>query len=364
MKLLYIVPAINNEGGVARVLAMKTNYLVVKFGYQIHILTQNQGGFPRFYDFDERIIFHDMILSGNVFQFFNSYSIALKRNIESIQPDCIIVCDNGLKAYTIPFILGKKVPIILESHGSKYVEERQSSDDFFQKYVRSFKYKFKDFYAGKFTKLVVLSNESLKEWNVNNGLIISNPVWLQTDVSAKSASKKVLAIARNSYEKGLDRLLVIWQEITKLHPDWTLEIYGSNTADLKKTAEQMGIDATVLFFDPVKNIEERYREASIYVMTSRYEGFPMVLLEAMACGLPCIAYDCPCGPRAIIDEGENGFLIDDNAIALFVTKLNFLIKDESVRKAIGEKAKLSSEKYHIDAIMETWHQLFIAIKKN
>ena len=81
MKLLYIVPSVNNEGGVARVLSIKTNYLIEKFGYQIHILTQNEGTNPEFYDFNKNIVFHDMILKGNVFQFFNSYRTLLKQNI-------------------------------------------------------------------------------------------------------------------------------------------------------------------------------------------------------------------------------------------------------------------------------------------
>ncbi len=161
----------------------------------------------------------------------------------------------------------------------------------------------------------------------------------------------------------MDRLLIIWQEILKIHPDWTLDIYGTNSLDLKNTADQMGITSSISFFEPVQNIEDCYRNTSIYLITSRFEAFPMVLLEAMACGLPCIAYDCPCGPKAIIDEGETGFLIEDNNVAQFVKQLDILMKDENLRGKMGEKAKLSTQKYNLETIMKIWHEFFIEIKK-
>lgn len=361
MKLLYIVPEINNEGGVARVLSMKANYLVEKFGYQIHILTQNEGNFSSFYPFSEKIVFHDMILKGSGFRFINSYRKGLKSEIKAVDPDVILVCDNGLKAFTIPFILKTKIPIIFESHGSKFIEEKRRN-----KYLPStrIKWLFKDFSANMFTNFVALSDESLNEWDVKEGLVIPNPLWLETNISAKLESKKVIAVARHSYEKGLDRLLVIWQRIAKMNPDWILEIYGKDTVDLKEEAKKLEMDSEIRFFDPVKNIEEKYNQSSIYVMTSRYEGFPMALLEAMASGLPCVAYDCPCGPRAIINDNVNGFLIEDGNADLFIEKLNDLIENETLRREVGKNARSSSEKYNIDEIMQTWNQLFIGMKNS
>ena len=109
MRLLYIVPNINNEGGVARILSIKANYLVEKLGYEVHILTQNEGFSPLFYSFSPNVIFHDILLTGNFFKFLNSFSKGLKNKIKAIQPDIIVVCDNGLKAYSIPFILKNKM---------------------------------------------------------------------------------------------------------------------------------------------------------------------------------------------------------------------------------------------------------------
>jgi len=361
MKLLYIVPNINNEGGVARVLSVKANYLIEKLGYEVHILTQNNGNLPLFYSFSNKIFFHDMMLKGVGLQFLISYRKALKSNINTIHPDVILVCDNGLKAFTIPIILKTKIPILFESHGSKFIEEKQQN-----KYLSPIRIKllFKDILANRFDKFIALSNESLMEWDVKDGLVIPNPVWLQTDISAILESNKVIVVARHSYEKGLDRLLFIWEKIAKIHPDWILEIYGKDVVDLEKSIKKTKIGSNIRLFNPVKNIQEKYYESAICALTSRYESFPMVLLEAMACGLPCVAYDCPCGPRAIINDNENGFLIEDGNVDLFVKKLNALIENTTLRKKMGAKAKLSSEKYNIDAIMETWNQLFIGIQSN
>lgn len=363
MKLLYIVPKLNNEGGVARVLSLKLNYFVEKFGYEIHVLTQNKGNFPLFYSFNEKIVFHDMILNGTAFNFFNAFQKSLKDKIKSIQPDAIVVCDNGLKAFTIPFILSSEIPIIFECHGSKFIEEKQLKSDLISKIKLSLKYRFKDFAANKFSKVVALSNESLNEWNVTNGLVIPNPCWIQNDICADLKSKKVIAVARNSYEKGLDRLLLIWEKVIKKHSDWILEIYGDSITDWQPIVSDLGLESNVSLYEPVKNISEKYLASSISIMTSRSEGFPMALLEALASSLPCVAYDCPTGPRAIIDDGVNGFLIEDDKVDLFVQKVESLIEDENLRLQMGKNAKESIKKYKIDGIMEQWEELFKGLKR-
>ncbi|SFE80935.1 glycosyltransferase family 4 protein [Flavobacterium xueshanense] len=363
MKLLYIIPNINNEGGVARVLSVKTNYLIERLGYEVHILTQNEGFSPLFYSFNSTIFYHDLLLKGSFFQFFNSFSKGLKSKIKTIQPDVIIVSDNGLKAYLIPFILNINTPIIFECHSSKYIEESKVTQYFA---LTKIKILFKQLAARRFTKFVALSKESLKEWNVKNGVVIPNPLWFEPTTFSDLKSKKVIAVGRHTYEKGLDRMLQIWQKVIQKHSDWILEIYGKSTenGNLRLLAEDLNILNNVIFYEPVQNINEKYLDASFYLMTSRYEGFGMVLIEAMASGLPCVAYDCPCGPRGIISQNEDGFLIEDGNESDFVKAIATLIENTTLRRELGKNAKLASEKYHIDAIMATWNHLFIGIKKN
>ena len=120
----------------------------------------------------------------------------------------------------------------------------------------------------------------------------------------------------------------------------------------------MQIDDKVNFFEPVKEIQTQYSKSSISIMTSRTEGFPMALIEAMSCGLPVVAFDCPIGPRSIISNKEDGFLIEAFNCDKFVSKIVQLIESESLRKEIGVKAKQSVSKYDIDKVMLQWNTFF------
>lgn len=366
MKLLYIVPKINNEGGVARVLSVKINYLVEKKNYEVHILTQNDGNSPLFYEFNDKIKLHDISLKGNKISFFFQYKKALQKTIKAVNPDVIIICDNGFKAFLVPFILRTKIPVIFESHGSKYVRETKPKNNFISKSIFNFQLKFKEFAAKKFTKFVALSDENLKEWRVNNGIVISNPLWFSTEKTAELENKKALVLARHSYEKGIDRLLLIWQKVIQKYPDWILEIYGNSNEnkEYKKLAISLEIDKNVCFLEPVKNISKKYLEASFYLMTSRSEGFPMVLIEAMAFGLPCVAYDCPTGPKAIIDNENNGFLVENDNEDAFVGAVSSLIENKNLRLEMGEKAQKSVKKFNLEIIMKQWVNLFDSLVKN
>lgn len=360
MKILYVVPNINNEGGVARVLAIKTNYLIEKWDYQIDILTQNNGNFPLFYDYNKKIGFYDMLLKENPFQFLKTYQKSILENIKNLKPDIIVVCDNGFKAFLIPFILKTKIPIILEIHSSLNIEEQENNKSFISKIKANSIAKFKKFSAKKFNKFVVETNESIQEWDIQNGVVIPNPLWFSSNKVADLKANKVIAVGRHVYEKGFDRLLKIWQKVVINHPDWHLDIYGksNDNLDLQKLATTLIINNNVAFFDPVKDINLKYQEASIYLLTSRFEGFGMVLIEAMESGLPCIAYDCPCGPRAIITNNENGFLIENGDESNYINAIESLICDKEKRFEMGKKAKISSLKYNIDTIMPLWNTLF------
>jgi glycosyltransferase involved in cell wall biosynthesis len=353
MKLLYIVPKVKNAGGVARVLAIKANYFVENFGYEVHILSQNEEEILPFFNFNNKIVFHNMNLKGAAFGFFIAFKKSVNQKINEVKPNVILVADNGLKAFTYPFILKTKTPIVFECHGSKFVEDKANNGSFLLK----FKYKFKNFAAGKF-------NESLQEWNVSNACIIPNPAWIETEITSGLNNKKVIAIARYSYEKGLDRLLLIWEIVIKNYPNWILDIYTDDVDLFKSIVADLGLNSNVNIFNFVKNIEEKYLDASVYLMTSRSEGFPMVLLEAMTFGLPCIAYDCPSGLNSIIKNGENGFLIPNDNVPLFVEKLSFLMENEGERLKFGANAKESTKKFSVDTIMEQWKLLLEKLKTN
>lgn len=363
MKLLYVVPNLNNGGGVARVLSTKTNFLIENFGYEVHILTQNNGNSSLFYSFNDKIDLHDMILDGANIQFFNNFRKSLNKQVATINPDVIIVCDNGLKAFTIPFILKGNKPIIFECHGSRFIEENATNDIYFSNFLRKLKYSFKFFGARKFNKTITLSEENRKEWSKKNSIVIPNPIWLETNETSKLNSKKAILVSRHSYEKGIDRLLLIWKKVISIHPDWVLEIYGKSEKNNNHSAlvNILNLKSNVSFFEPVNNINEKYLGASMCLMASRFEGIPMVLIEAMASGLPCITYDCPCGPRAVVNNNYNGFLIENSNENEFVKAVCNLIENENLRIQMGKNAKESTNKYKTDAIMILWNELFMEL---
>ena len=358
MKLLYLTPKINSEGGLERVLCLKANYLVKNYNYDISIVTQNNGNENPFYPLEKEIKLFDIDLSGNRLQFFFKYLKEIKGIIASENPDTIVIVDSIYKAYLVSFI-AKNKRIIYECHNSIYVQQSPKKSLFVFNWIPKLNLWFNRFGASKFNEFIVETPESIEEWKVKNSIVIPNPLWFSTDKVADLSQKKIIAVGRHAYEKGFDRLLEIWKKVIIKHPDWILTIYGKSNPDFDIVAlsKKLSIDKNITFCEPVKNINEKYLEASIYLMTSRFEGFGMVLIEAMASGLPCIAYDCPCGPRSIIENNQNGFLIEDGNENQFVQKLEILIENENLRIEMGNKAKISVNKYQIEPIMDQWNSI-------
>lgn len=360
MKILYITSQVSDDGGVQRVLSVKTNYFIEKLNYEIAVLTVNQDEDDLFFAFNKKINFHNIHTEGNKFFKLKQYKDQIQNYINQTQPDIIIVCDFGLRAFLLPYLIRTNSPIIFEAHGSKYNESRKYEVTIISNVTHRFKYWYRNFCAKKFNVFVALSEQSLNEWNLNNGYVIPNAISSDTTLQSDLRAKKILVISRQSYEKGLDRLLLVWKLISKKHPDWKLEIYGGKNQDLglENLIEAYNIQSSISFHKPVKNIQEKYLESSIYLMTSRSEGFPMVLLEAMSHGLPVVAYDCPIGPRAIITNNSNGFLITDGDENAFANKVSELIENIELRKRIGTNAKAAMTEYAIETVMEKWQELF------
>ena len=358
MKLLYLTPKINSEGGLERVMCLKANYLIKNFNYDISIVTQNNGNSNPFYPLEKEIKLFDIDLSGNRLQFFLKYVKGIKNIIASENPDTIVIVDSIYKAYLVSFI-AKNKRIIYECHNSIYVQQSPKKFPFIFNWITILSLWFNRFGASKFNEFIVETPESIEEWKVKKSIVIPNPLWFSTDKVADLSQKKVIAVGRHAYEKGFDRLLEIWKKVIVKHPEWNLTIYGKSNPDFNivAMAKKLNIDKNITFCEPVKNINEKYLEASIYLMTSRFEGFGMVLIEAMASGLPCIAYDCPCGPRSIIENNQNGFLIEDGNENQFIQKLEYLIENENLRIDMGNKAKISVNKYQIEPIMDQWNSI-------
>ncbi|MCF6294472.1 MAG: glycosyltransferase family 4 protein [Flavobacteriaceae bacterium] len=365
MKLLYITNQICGSGGLERVLSIKASYLADKLGYNVHVVTLNQNDAPLFYKFSDKLKYHDITVNGNYLQYFIKYRNCLKSIINTIQPDIISVCDDGLKGFFVPKIIHKPCIMIYERHASKNIFKKTDTPNILQK----IKYKVIDimmhYGAKNYDAFVVLTNYNTNEWKLDNLTVIANPLSFYPNTLSNGNNKKVITVGNHGYQKGLDRLLQIWERVSDKFPEWKLDVYGK--IDKNETyialAKKLNIDNSVNFHNPVKNIGDKYQEASIYAMTSRSEGFGMVLIEGMAYGLPCISFDCPSGPRDIITDKESGFLILNGDIETYTDKLILLIENNLLRLQMGKKAREKAKKYLPENIVPQWHDLFLSLIK-
>jgi glycosyltransferase involved in cell wall biosynthesis len=172
--------------------------------------------------------------------------------------------------------------------------------------------------------------------------------------------KVVVAVGRLARQKGFDRLITAYAPIAAAHPDWRLHIYGtgSRRRQLAKLIEDRGLQEWVVLKGVSRDIESVLESASIYALSSRFEGFPMVLVEAMTKGVPVISFDCPRGPAEMIEHGENGLLVPNNKVKVFTRRLRRMIENEDLRAAMGAAATRSASAYQLDAVVTQWEELF------
>lgn len=359
MKLLYITPHISGAGGVERVLSVKTNYLV-KQGYKVSILITNPDKDEVIYTFNQQIDFYTIAPDRN--NYFFSYKKLLKKKISEVNPDIVIMCDNGLKSFLLPLFLSKKYKLVYERHNTKHIIDIESTKkNILNRYINKLYYLYMDYCAKRFDKFIVLSHDAKKEWPGVNAAVIPNPLWIQNNKEKSTLNNKiVIAVGRHTYQKGYDRMFAVWNKVIESFPDWKLKIYGdfNENCDLKKLAIAYKISDSIEFIPPAKDIIEAYTQASLLLMTSRHEGFGMVLIEAMACGLPCIAFDCPVGLSEIIQDGKNGFLVTDGDIESFMLKTELLLNSKDIREKTALNAQHDIEKFHLNKIMPQWDFLF------
>lgn len=352
MKILYITNGINGSGGLERVLAVKASYLAEHYNYEVHILCLNDTDKNPFYSFSNKIQFHSISVGGNPITYFKSYKKGIQNTAFAIQPDIISVCDDGLKAFFLPKIISTKAKWIYERHASIHLNTDNSfKGKIVQKLMLS--------QIERFSKFVVLTPTNIKEWNKKNVIAIPNPLSFHSSIENNLNQRRIIAVGSHSWNKGYDLLLQIWKDVQPKFPDWQLDIFGKIDTDqtFVKMSKEMQLK-NIQFHSPTKNIQEEYEKSSTLVLPSRSEGFGMVLIEAMACGVPCVSFDCPSGPGDIIQNNEDGYLIHNGDVNDFANKLSDLMQSEEKRKSFGLKAKENVKRYSVEEVVKQWDELF------
>lgn len=366
MKIVYNTDQIYQHGGIEKVMATKVNYLVHQPDYEVFVVTTEQKNHAPCYPLDTRVTLFDLQVNYDRTQSYFSFTNAKKalvhiirqrRLYKQMQPDVIISPNYNFDHFWLPFIKPKKTKLFKEIHSSRFQEPLLRKQKGF---LNWFHWKLQDWIEGKYDKVIVLNKDEALYRPHNNVVVLPNPVEPFAG-SAKLDTKKVMAAGRIAPVKGFDQLIQAWALVHKQYPDWELHIYGDDyngtTLALNDLIKTIGLQDVVQFKSSVPNLMLTMQDYSIFALSSQTECFPTVLLESLAVGLPVVSYDCPNGPRNIITNNEDGFLVTERNLSQFVGALLVLMQNNELRKQMGENARENSSRFHITTIMQQWHQL-------
>ena len=374
MKLLYVYTALTTKGGTDRVLSSKANWLAAH-GYDVLIVTDSQIGRKPAFPLSSKVRLHDLAIDfgkeyGHNFmirmliyyRLMFQYRKKLADVIRRENPD-IIISTLGRDISFIHKIKGHS-KCIGEAHTTRYfirnfhlLEKRNS----LFKYVTKFFRWRMDCDVDKLDALVVLAEEHRTDWKCHVPIfVIPNSLSFYPKEISRCSNHKVIMVGRYNDAKGYDYLIPAWEIVYQRHPDWILDVYGSGELrdQVIEWIREKHLEESIILHDPVDNIMEKYMDSSICVLSSRYEGFSLVILEAMSCGVPVVSFDCPHGPRNIIKNGEDGLLTDYLNYHALADGICKLIENDSLRRQLGASARKNVLRFSQDSIMEQWENLF------
>lgn len=373
MKLIYCTHSICNPGGMERVLLNKIAYLVKHTDWEILLITTDQKNRPSFYPLPEGVRWMDLDINYSddndkgTIQKIKGY---LRR--KKIHRQKLTAILNKEKADVMVSLFPSESSFYPSlKDGSKKVLELHFNKFFRLQYNRSGLMGLIDRLrtwqdermVRKFDKFVVLSQEDKGYWGAMPNLcVIPNAALRMSETYAEGDKKRVIAVGRLDYQKGFDRLIDAWRIVqqNKEYADWHLDIFGKGEWKemLQAQIDGYGLQESVKLNAPTQQIGKEYTNSSMLVMSSNYEGFPMVMIEAMACGLPAVSFDFKCGPKDIIRHGENGLLVKNNDIQGLAEAMMKLMGNEELRRQMSLEARKITDIYSEEVVMKKWVLFF------
>lgn len=380
MKIVYFFPQLARHAGTERILIDKMNYLADHYGYEVYALTYEQGQLPLAYPLYEKVTHVDLCvplwreykynyvkrklihrsLKKTLFHRFETF-------IFDVQPDILVVTPYHEEILEMTLKCPHSMARIVESHANKrFSVEKDPRIECFslQKISAWIKMRYIEKCIGRFDCLVALNQADADDWSKYiRTEVIYNMVHLNDGEVSSLENKNVIFVGRYSKQKGIPALFRVWEVVYHRHPDWQLNLYGGMGEDYEYAcAEADRLQMNINVNEATADIFSKYRESSIFVLTSIYEPFGLVLPEAMSCGLPVVSFDCPYGPANIIRDGIDGFLINNLDINVFADKVCSLIENIELRQQMGHAAIMSSKRFAGDIIMPKWKVLFESFK--
>lgn len=365
IKLCLVINSLTS-GGAERVASTIANYWAEN-NYQITILTFDDGSEPPFYDLVSKIQHIPMGIakeSSNLFDaLFNTSKRLwrLRKIISNLAPDVIISFLNTVNILTLIATKGLKIPVVISEHIDPYREQMNNQTWYI---LRQWTYSWA-------SCLVTPSNGVMNYfglWNLKMTAIIPNPVTIIREKEANqltgekdnsSDNFSIIAVGRLEQQKRFDLLINSFAQLKDLYPNWQLNIFGEGQlrSELEFLCEKLNLCDRVFLPGRVKNIHNKMRQSDLFVLSSSYEGFGMVIVEAMACGLPVISTDCPSGPSEIITNNVDGILVPNENAKKLVKAMDYLMSNPLERKKLGENALKITERFGLEKVMAMWRNL-------
>ncbi|MBD2002389.1 MULTISPECIES: glycosyltransferase family 4 protein [Cyanophyceae] len=357
MTKITIVISNMSLGGAQRVISTLMNYLEGK-GWDITLLTMEQSSTTSFYYLEPSIKYFRLGIAGYSASFLSALQNNLKRiytlrqSIRHSQPDVVISFVDEMNVVALLATRGLNIPVIVSVRTDPGVSPLSRSWQQLRKWTYSWADKIvvltetaKNFFSPKLqSRISIIPNAAL-------------PPKVEKNISGQQLAKPaVIAAGRLAEEKRFDLLLQAFAKIKDRHPQWTLTILGEGELrpQLESLLDKLGLCDRVYLPGAVKNLYEFLQQADLFVMSSRFEGFPNALCEAMACGLPVISTDCPSGPREIIRDGVDGILVPNEDVEALSSAMGRLMSDEKERQRLAVRATEVIERFSLEKVMGMW----------
>ena len=371
-RIVYCTPALYFAGGMERVLTMKANYFAEHFGYDVTIILTDGKEKPIFYPLSDKVKvinldigFEELWTCSFLKKIFfylkiqHLYKKLLNRELMRIRPDITVS------------MLRREINFINDiQDGSKKIGEIHINRANFRNFEgnNALKNLFSKFWMNsllsklqRLDRFVVLTEKDKEAWvELKNVCVIPNPLSFTSTRHSDLSEKRIIAVGRYCHEKGYDLLLKAWVIVQNRTTDWRLEIFGEgDRTQYEEMVDTLNLDRhRCVLNGRSSRIQDEFLNSSLSVCSSKFEGFGLVITEAMACGLPVVSFDCPWGPRAIISDGEDGMLVENGNVDKLAEALVLMIQNPKQRKAMADKAIENVQRFSIDQIAGQWKSLF------
>ena len=367
MKLLYVTDQVYLHGGAEKILIQKLNYWADVYGYDVTLLTSVQKGKAPFFPLSSKVKMHDLKMGypdGTLYHPKNFYLFRkqfkrLESFIDAYKPDAVFVLSQSLFHIITPFA-AKTIPTYYEYHTSWYgfklgFDRLSGIKKIKAKVIR----RIADYAESRYTKIVYLNQAEFDHFKLKNAVIIPNFFDVLEQRQPRNPKKIAISLGRLSFQKGYDLLIEAWKQVDTQIDGWQMHVYGNGELreKLVRDAAAHKFKNPLHFFEAIDNINEKLSQASLYVMSSRFETFPMVLLEALSNQVPVVSFDCPTGPRSILTENEDGLIVPPLDVKALADAIVAIAGDEQKRLSMGAAGLKNVSRFSPESVMQQWDSL-------